>query len=187
MEKLLKLTLQWVGWLKRMLKDMSRKNRYFPLLLLIGTFLWYRGSYSAWTSWSNSIETETLLNVIQVKNIVTESKRRSCPSKVAAAWDVGRFGNKFFEYLTARFTADVLNNEIYITPGFAEVYDRYFVGRKTPIIDWTFMENECGIPHSNCTNLPIDYLPELKPVSNESFKCIQFWGEYLPNFHLQLY
>ena len=152
------------------------------LVVLCAVFMWFSGLYAG-LHWHNKIKLKPDVETNSLTNISTNqvfeanrTTRLSCPTSIAVAWDVGRFGNKFFEYLTARLTAQVLGNEMYITQAFAGVYDQYFIGRKTPIIDWNYLNNKCGSAQSNCTQLKLNYLKEFKPVSNKTFQCIKFDG-----------
>ena len=149
--------------------------------LVLTAFVWINGLYIGLllenkTDVKHSTRNDSVIEKVNVSVPFFEMVSSSCPSNIAVAWDGGRFGNKFFEYLAARLTAEVLRNEIYITREFADVYDQYFNGRKTRIIDWNYLHYQCGIEESNCTKLFVNYLPELKPLSRETFKCIKFEG-----------
>ena len=160
--------------------DSPQRNQQICLLLVCAIVMWLSGLYTG-LHWPNEMELKPDALHFLMKNATDsvpffEVTTPSCPSQMAVAWDSGRFGNKFFEYLTARLTAQVMGNEIFITRNFADVYDQYFTGRKTRVVDWNYFNYKCGILESNCTKLPIDYLPELQPVSNETFRCVKFTG-----------
>ena len=154
------------------------QKKYFCLICVV--FMWMSGMYTVLHR-PNKIDVKSEKVDFFMEN-ATDSvpffqlATSSCPSRLAVAFDGGRFGNKFFEYLTSRLTAHVMGNELFITRNFVGTYDHFFVGRKTRIVDWSYLKYECGIEQSNCTELNLNYLPELKPVSNETFRCIQFKG-----------
>ena len=103
-----------------------------------------------------------------------------CPPKIVVSVDIGRLGNQFFEFLSTRFLAKSLNSEVYITSVFAEIYDRYFIGRRTPIIDWNLLEHRCFIPQSEFVTVPINFRPN--PSATHDF--IKVNGKYYPSFSL---
>jgi hypothetical protein len=111
-------------------------------------------------------------------NKTIHSSNVHCPMRVAVASDDGQLGNKFFEFLTSRFMADALQSEIYITPEFAELYDKYFIGRSTPIVDWNYLDNVCSLPRSIFVTLPMNYLPDLKLTSTFTPNYIKFSGKF---------
>jgi hypothetical protein len=145
------------------------------LFVLCAVFMWLSGLYAG-LHWHNKIKLKPETNSTNQVSDGNKTTHLACPKNIAVAWDIGRFGNKFFEYLAARLTAEVLGNDIHITQGFAGLYDAIFIGRKTPIVDWNYLTNKCGIAHSNCTQLHINHLPEFKPISNQTFNCVKFGG-----------
>ena len=160
--------------------DSLQRNQQICFCLVCAVFMWISGMYAGF-HWPNKIDLKPNRVHLFMENATDsvpffEVTTPSCPSQMAVAWDSGRFGNKFFEYLTARLTAQVMGNEIFITRNFADVYDQFFTGRKTRVVDWNYFNYKCGILESNCTKLPIDYLPELQPVSNATFRCVKFTG-----------
>ena len=102
-----------------------------------------------------------------------------CPAQMTIALDMGRLGNKFFEYLAARVMAQVLNSQVYITPSFAEIYDKYFVGRRTPVVDWNVIQYKCRVPQSKFITININYLPDLQPPANYT-PYTQVLGKFHP-------
>ena len=161
--------------------DSLQRNQQICFCLVCAVFMWISGMYAG-LHWPNKIDLKPNRVHLFMENATDsvpffEVTTPSCPSQMAVAWDSGRFGNKFFEYLTARLTAQVMGNEIFITRNFADVYDQFFTGRKTRVVDWNYFNYKCGILESNCTKLHVNYLPELQPVSNATFRCIQFTGK----------
>ena len=105
----------------------------------------------------------------------SQSILQNCPIQLAISLDLGRLGNKFFEFLAARVISDALGIGLFITSDFAQVYDRYFKGRQTPIVDWTYLQNKCAIFEPNCKSISIDYVPDVSE-SELSYPCITFEG-----------
>jgi hypothetical protein len=105
----------------------------------------------------------------------SQSILQDCPMQLAISWDVGRLGNQFFEFLAARVISDALGIGLFIPSDFAQVYDRYFNGRQTPVVDWTYLQNKCDIFKPNCKSISIDYAPD--GSENKLFyPCITFKG-----------
>jgi hypothetical protein len=121
----------------------------------------------------------TYVWVIELKTVI---KARSfdegsmCPARMAVSMDLGRIGNKFFEYMATRVISEVLGIETFITSEFGLLYDRYFNGRRTPIVDWTYLLNKCGIIESNCETLSIDYSPTRLLPKGIRHECVKFQG-----------
>jgi hypothetical protein len=147
------------------MKRSAIRKKWFMLGVLHTVLLWL-GLFLIWASPS----TEHM----STKGV---SKMDRCPTKIVVSIDNGRLGNNFFQFLAARFLANALESEIFITPVFAELYDRYFIGRQTPIIDWNYLEYGCSIPPSEFVTVPINYLPELEPFPNITYKYIKVIGK----------
>jgi hypothetical protein len=162
-----------------------QKNQRIFLGLVCAVFMWISGMYTGlyWTH-INVKPTTSAGSFMENASISVPifQKTSSCPSYVSVVWDVGRFGNQIFNYLVARLTAQVLGHEIFIMEDFADVFNQYFIGRKTQIVDWSYLKYECGIPESECAVREVNYLPELQPTSNETFRCIKFKGRYIGSF-----
>jgi len=160
--------------------DSLQRNQQFFFSLVCAIFMWISGMYTG-LHWTNKTDMRPYRDHFFRENATVsvpcvQMTTLSCPSQIAVAWDVGRFGNRFFQYLIARLTSNVLGNEIFITRNFADMYDQLFIGRKTRIVDWSHLKYECGIQESSCTKMYVNYLPELQPISNETFRCIHFTG-----------
>ena len=158
-----------------------QKNQKIFYGLVCAVFMWISGLYTG-LHWSHiDVQPAAGVNLFMENasiSVPVFHKTSSCPSRVSVVWDIGRFGNKFFNYLVARLSAQVLGHEIFIMQDFADVYDQYFTGRKTRIVDWSYLNYECAIPQSKCAVRQVDYLPELLP-SNETFRCIKFRGMHV--------
>ena len=156
-------------WMPCKKMDRSAVRKKWFILGVLQTVLLWIGLFLIWT-WLPLLTGHMSTN----KGI---SKVDRCPTKIVVSIDNGRLGNKFFQYLAARFLADALESDIFITPVFAELYDRYFIGRQTPIIDWNYLENRCSIPPSEFVTVPVNYLPELEAFPNITHKYNKVTGK----------
>jgi hypothetical protein len=100
-----------------------------------------------------------------------------CPPRAVFLNDVGRMGNQFFEYLAVRLQVQVLPSEFYIRKSMADVFDRYFVARQTPVVNWTFLEYACNVTESQFVKLPLDHFDTVRPTTDIPHRWIQLSGD----------
>ena len=99
-----------------------------------------------------------------------------CPSQLAISVDIGRLGNKFFEYLASAVLAEANHQDLYITSAFFRIYDRYFEGITNPVVD-TVKLQKCSIVDQSYEVVHFNRFYNLTIPVNVSRPFVQYTGE----------
>jgi hypothetical protein len=127
------------------------------------------------------------LLIVIVYIIVNLSKRDQksladhlkCPSQLAISVDIGRLGNKFFEYLASAVLAEANHQDLYITSAFFRIYDRYFEGITNPVVDTVKLLQEGSIEDQSYEVVHFSRFDNLTIPLNVSRPFVQYTGDHL--------
>ena len=153
-------------------ENVSIRKTFVVIAILFGNLLWFNGQLVERNAISLSGSSDTAV----VKCELAALNASICPPRAVVLNDIGRMGNKFFEYLAVRLQVQVLQSEFFIRKSMADVFDRYFVDRQTPVVNWTFLEFGCNVTESQFVKLPLDHFAA-RPTTDVAHRWIQFSGD----------